>query len=120
MESIYNLGNLLLAQGKLDQAEPLLRKALERYRRVLGDNHSSTLSSINSLGQLLKARASWTRPSRSYARRWSVTVVCSATMIRTRWPRSTTWAAFFASRGSWTKPSRCPREHGAWPPRARR
>ena len=54
--SINNVGNLLVAQGKLDQAEPLHRDALQALRRVLGDNHPNTLSSINNLGYLLQAQ----------------------------------------------------------------
>jgi non-specific serine/threonine protein kinase/serine/threonine-protein kinase len=41
------------AQGKLDQAEPYLREAMEKCRRVLGDDHCDTLRSINNIGVLL-------------------------------------------------------------------
>ena len=54
--SINNLGMLLKAQGKLDEAGVLYREALEASRATLGDRHPSTLSSINNLGMLLQAQ----------------------------------------------------------------
>jgi len=51
-----NLARLLYDQGKLDEAEPLMREALEMKRRTLGDSHPDTLSSINNLGLLLKGQ----------------------------------------------------------------
>ena len=54
--SINNLGSLLEAQGKLDEAEPLYREALAGRRAALGDTHPSTLGSINNLGLLLQAQ----------------------------------------------------------------
>jgi tetratricopeptide (TPR) repeat protein len=47
------LGRLLQAQGKLDEAGVLLREALEAKRATLGDRHPSTLSSRGNLGGLL-------------------------------------------------------------------
>jgi len=49
-----NLAKLLQDQGKLNEAEPLFREALEGRRRTLGDTHPSTLNSINNLGLLLE------------------------------------------------------------------
>jgi len=51
-----NLAMLFHDQGKLDEAEPLFREALEVRRRTLGDTHPNTLANINNLGLLLKAR----------------------------------------------------------------
>jgi tetratricopeptide (TPR) repeat protein len=48
-----NLGQLLQDQGQLEEATLLLRDALERYRRVLGDDHPDTIGSINSYGMVL-------------------------------------------------------------------
>ena len=46
----------LQVQGKYDEAEPLCREALERQRETLGSRHPNTLTSINNLGLLLKAK----------------------------------------------------------------
>ena len=54
LRSINNLG-LLQAQGKLDEAELLLKEALEALLATLGDKHPDTLTSIGNLGVLLKA-----------------------------------------------------------------
>ncbi len=47
------MGMLLESQGRLTEAEPYLREALEVRRRVLGDEHPDTLGSINEMGMLL-------------------------------------------------------------------
>ena len=49
------LGALLLDQGNVTEAEPMLRQAADRSRRVLGPDHADTLSAVNNLGFLLKA-----------------------------------------------------------------
>ena len=49
-------GRLLSDQGKLGEAEPLLRRALEGKERTLGPDHSDTLISVNNLASLLKAQ----------------------------------------------------------------
>ena len=46
------LGILYRVSGRLDKAEPLLAEALAAQRRVMGDSHPFTLSSINSLAVL--------------------------------------------------------------------
>ena len=43
--SLNNLGMLLRAQGKLEEAAPLCREALQAQRETLGDKHPSTLLS---------------------------------------------------------------------------
>ena len=45
-----------MKQGKLNEAEPLLRRALEARERVSGVDHSETLISVNNLGGLLQAQ----------------------------------------------------------------
>jgi hypothetical protein len=42
--------------GKLGEAEPLFREALEGSRRTLGDAHPQTLVSINNMAHLLLVR----------------------------------------------------------------
>ncbi len=54
------MGGLLRAQGKLAEAEPYCREALEKRRRVLGDEHPDTLISIHSMGCLLLAQGKHT------------------------------------------------------------
>ena len=39
LTSVNNMGVLLEAQGRLDEAEPYYRESLDGNRRVLGDNH---------------------------------------------------------------------------------
>ena len=51
--SINNLAVLLETQGKLAEAEPLSREALEAKREVHGDRHPGTLASISNLAVLL-------------------------------------------------------------------
>jgi tetratricopeptide (TPR) repeat protein len=47
------MGSLLQQLGRLDEAEPLFREAMESRRRMLGEEHPSTLISINNMGTLL-------------------------------------------------------------------
>ena len=42
--SVNNLGGLLMQQGKLEEAEPLCRRALEGSERVFGVEHCNTLN----------------------------------------------------------------------------
>lgn len=46
----------LSAQGKLEEAEPLYREALDGRRATLGNTQRRTLLSINNLAALLKAQ----------------------------------------------------------------
>jgi non-specific serine/threonine protein kinase/serine/threonine-protein kinase len=50
------MGSVLQDQGKLDEAEKFYREALEGQRRVLGDDHEKTLSTINNMGSVLEAQ----------------------------------------------------------------
>ncbi len=56
LESLAELGRLLGAQGKLDEAEDACSEALRARRRVLGEGHASTLRSTNDMGELLQAQ----------------------------------------------------------------
>jgi len=49
------MASLLQAQGKLNEAEPLFREALEAVRATLGEHHPNTLASFNSMASLLQA-----------------------------------------------------------------
>jgi len=48
-----NLALLLRVQGKLSEAAPLFREALEGRRRTLGNTHPDTLTSLDNFGVLL-------------------------------------------------------------------
>jgi serine/threonine-protein kinase len=47
------IGGVYTSLGLFGQAEPLLERALEIRRRVLGDEHRDTLASISDMGELL-------------------------------------------------------------------
>ena len=53
---LNDLASLLHDQGKYDEAEPLLREALEGRRRQLGDEHPITLKIKQALDALLKEK----------------------------------------------------------------
>lgn len=50
------LGQALLAQGKLDEAQKMLSGALEKRRSILGNEHPITLQTKNHYGRLLQAQ----------------------------------------------------------------
>jgi len=54
--SINHTGMLLKAQGKLAEAEPFIREAMETCRHLMGDEHTNTLASINNMGALLETQ----------------------------------------------------------------
>ena len=56
LTSTGNLGYLLLAQGKLVEAEQYARETLEKSRRVIGEEHVNTLFAVHNMGAVLVAR----------------------------------------------------------------
>ncbi len=54
------MGALLHSQGRLAEAEPYYREALEGRRRVLGDEHPNTLTSISDMGLRLRSQGKLT------------------------------------------------------------
>ena len=56
LNRIDELGQLLYRQGKLDEAEPLIREALKVRRATLGDREPDTLNCIINLGILLHSQ----------------------------------------------------------------
>ena len=59
LNSINNFGMVLLAAGKLDEAERFVREALEGRQRVLGKDHPTTLGSLINLGTVLQRQNDW-------------------------------------------------------------
>eukprot|EP00808_Paulinella_micropora_P005050 g73321.t1 len=53
LTSVNNLGLLLEQQGKLAEAEPLYRRALQGQEKTLGAEQPGTLTSVNTLAGLL-------------------------------------------------------------------
>jgi serine/threonine protein kinase/tetratricopeptide (TPR) repeat protein len=53
LSSQSSIAQLLVVQGKLAQAEPMLQEILEKQRRVLGDEHPDTLISVADLGRAI-------------------------------------------------------------------
>ena len=56
VSTLDSLASELKAQGKFDEAEPLLREALEVESKRYGSRHPNTLISIGNLGGLLKVK----------------------------------------------------------------
>ena len=56
LTSVGNLAALLQDRGRLEEAEPLHRRALEARERTLGPEHPKTLKSVNNLAGLLQLR----------------------------------------------------------------
>jgi hypothetical protein len=61
-------GLLLLRQGHLAEAEPLLRFALEARERTLGADHADTLISVENLARLLRDQGKWAEVEPMYRR----------------------------------------------------
>jgi CHAT domain-containing protein len=57
--SYNNLSVILNSQGKYAEAEPLFQKALDIWRKVLGENHPDTAMSYNNLGANLNAQGKY-------------------------------------------------------------
>ncbi len=56
LNSMREIGSLLVLQGKAEEAEPYLVEAVEKCRRALGDERPETLASIHELAQLRMAQ----------------------------------------------------------------
>lgn len=59
LEALELLGRVLCLQGRFPKAEGLRRRALERYKKVLGREHPSTFASVNNLGLVLESQGKY-------------------------------------------------------------
>jgi tetratricopeptide (TPR) repeat protein len=53
LDAIQLLGILYMDQGKLDEAAKMFKEVVEKRKRILGDEHPSTISAMNSLANTL-------------------------------------------------------------------
>ena len=104
---VSNLVRLLLNQGKLAEAEPLYREAVEANRETLGDRHKETLISIGNLVRLFLEQGKLTEAAPLYRE----AVEANRETLPDRHPhgtltrsfRSATWSICFARRASWKR-----------------
>ena len=68
LTSVNNLGSLLQAQGKLEEAEVLKRRALKATEHILGVDHPETLLTMYNLAALLYQKGDLSS-AESFARR---------------------------------------------------
>lgn len=59
-KTYHRLGSTYLAWGKLEESEPLLRKALKLNSNALGSENPELLKTLNNLGKLYMAQGNWT------------------------------------------------------------
>ena len=65
LDAVHLLGDLFADQGRLDEAERMYERALQGYEEALGVGHTSTLQTVNNLGNLYaqtcqqSSQASW-------------------------------------------------------------
>ena len=63
---LYSLGYLYSSQNKLDEAEKMYRRALQRFEKALGLDHTLTLSTVNNLGILYKSQGKLSEAKKMY------------------------------------------------------
>ena len=63
--SLINLAELCRAIGDYTEAESLLIKARDTFRKTLGENHPSYATSLNNLGELYANRGDNSNPDYS-------------------------------------------------------
>ncbi|KAJ5919800.1 Disease resistance protein [Penicillium verhagenii] len=75
--ALYSLGLLYADQGRLQEAEVMYDRALEGYEKVWGQEHTSTLDTVNNLGllyadqgRLQEAEAMYERALEGYEKAW--------------------------------------------------
>ncbi|KAN0072345.1 hypothetical protein V8E54_009274 [Elaphomyces granulatus] len=66
--ALYNLGNIYVSQGKLDEAEKMYQRALQGMEKALGPDHTSTLDTVHNLGILYKSQGKLDEAEKMYQR----------------------------------------------------
>ena len=82
--ALTNLARVAVIRREMDEAEPLLRRALAIQERALGVDHPDTARTLAVLGGYLQGRGDMPRPSRSSGARSRSASGCSAPSIRSR------------------------------------
>ena len=104
--TVGNLANVLMDQGKLDEAKAMYERALARYERALGADHPDTLAAVGNLALVLKKQGKLDEAKAMYERARGRSGR-SARTTPTRWRPSTTWRSSSCSRASSTRRRRC-------------
>ena len=62
------MGLLYAGQGKLDKAEKIYRRALQGKEKAWGPEHTSTLDTVNNLGNLYRNQGKLDEAEKMYQR----------------------------------------------------
>jgi CHAT domain-containing protein len=65
-QSLNNLAELYLSQGRYSEAEPLLKQSLAIRKQQLGDNHPDTAQSLNNLAGLYQSQGRYSEAEPLY------------------------------------------------------
>ena len=68
LRAAHNLADLLVKQGRLDEAEALFREALAGRQLALGAEHASTRNTAVGLEAVLRAKAAAAAPGARHRR----------------------------------------------------
>ncbi|KAK5214762.1 hypothetical protein LTR47_011818, partial [Exophiala xenobiotica] len=68
LNALLGLGNLYRDQGKLQQAEEMYQRALQGFEKALGNEHTSTLTTVNNLGALYQIQGKMEQAEEMYQR----------------------------------------------------
>src|SRR3984957_12460722 len=68
LDTVNNLGDLYISQGKLDEAEKMCQRALLGYEKACGPDHTSTLNVVDTFGLLYKSQGKLDEAEKMYQR----------------------------------------------------
>ena len=103
---LNNLAVLLNNKGDYAAAEPLCRRALEGFERLLGPEHPETLTFLNNLARLLERKGDYAG-AEPLLRRALEASECSAADIPIRSIPSTAWLDCWTARATTPVPNPC-------------